>query len=152
MVDSVILKIKNRFGKIKINRGKGHHFTGMDISLKENGALHILMKEYNKERIIDFGEEMNKSTNIPEKHDMFTICESEPLESDNVEIFHHIVAKLLYACKRETVDIELVISFLYTRVSYIMDKNWEKLRRLLHYLQATINMIKIIGGNGVYIL
>ena len=54
------------------------------------------MKEYIKESIIDFGEEIKKDTNTPAKQNIFKINESESLGSDKAEIFHHIVAKLLY--------------------------------------------------------
>lgn len=49
-------------------------------------------------------------------------------------------------------DIDLVVSYLCTRVSCIDDDDWEKLRRLLHYLYTTIDMPRIIGAGGLDIL
>ena len=48
VVDKVILKIEDRLGKMTVCRGKDHNFVGMDISLKKNGTLQILMQEYIK--------------------------------------------------------------------------------------------------------
>ena len=66
-----------------------------------------------------------------------------------MEIFHHIVAKLLYVSKRARVDIDLVVSFLCTRVSRSTKEDWGKHRKLLNYLWDTIDMPGIIGDNGL---
>ena len=66
--------------------------------------------------------------------------------------FHHIVATLRYVSKRARVDIDLVVSYLCTRVSCSDDDDWEKLRRLLHCLYTTIHIPRIIGARGVDIL
>ena len=58
-----------------VNRGKEHTFVGIDIKLKEDGTLKILMKEYINENIIVFGEPMGKGANTPAKHNVFTIVE-----------------------------------------------------------------------------
>ena len=49
-------------------------------------------------------------------------------------------------------DIDLAISFLCTRVSCSTKVDWEKLRRLLHYLYATLKMPRIIGAHGMEVL
>ena len=69
-----------------------------------------------------------------------------------MEIFHYIVAKLLYVSKRARVDIDLTVSFLCTRVSKSTDEDWVKLRRLLQYLFGTIDMERIIGANSLDLL
>ena len=58
------------------------------------------------------------------------------------------MSKLLFVPKRARLDIELAISFLCTRVSKSKVQDWEKLRRLLSYLQCTLDMPRIIGANG----
>ena len=69
-----------------------------------------------------------------------------------METFHHIVAKLLYVFKRARVDIDLVVSYLCTRVSCSDDDDWKKLRRMLHYLYAAIDIPRIIGAGGLDIV
>ena len=54
--------------------------------------------------------------------------------------------------KRARLYIKLAISFLCIRVSMNTEKDWEKLRRLLSYIQCTINMPRIIGVNGFEVL
>ena len=46
-------------------------------------------------------------------------------------------------------DIDFVISFLYTRVTKSSQEDWEKLRRLLRYINGTIKMKRIIGADNL---
>ena len=55
VVDDVITKIEERFGKMVVTRGKKHNFVGMDIEFKDNGPVQILMQEYIKECFVAFG-------------------------------------------------------------------------------------------------
>ena len=117
VVDQVIKGIEERFRKMVVTRGKAHNFVGMDIELKPNGTLQILMQEYIKECFETFGEPIVKTANTPAKHCLFEVTESVSLSKEMMEMFHHIVAKLLYVSKRARVDIDLAVSLLCTRVS-----------------------------------
>lgn len=74
------------------------------------------------------------------------------MSDENMDIFHHIVAKLLFESKRAKVDRDLAVSFLCTRVPCSTNQDWEKLRILLHYLHGKLKMPRIIGANGMEIL
>ena len=50
-----------------MNKGKKHACMGMDIELKKNGTIEVLMKEYISENIYAFGEPIDKSANITSK-------------------------------------------------------------------------------------
>ena len=43
-------------------------------------------------------------------------------------------------------DIDLAISFLYARVTKCSKEDWEKLRRLLRYINGTIKIKRTIGA------
>ena len=55
--------------------------------------------------------------NTPAKHDLFGIDYVKTVYEEKMEIFRHIVVKLLFVSKRVRVDIDLEISSLCTRVS-----------------------------------
>ena len=76
-------------------------------------------------------------------------CESTALNDQKSEIFHSVVAKLLYITKRARPDIETAVSFLCKRASKSTVEDWKKLRRVLAFLQSTINDIRIIGANSL---
>ena len=100
-----------------VTRGKRHNFVGMDLEFMNDGTVQILMQDYIKECFEAFGEVTNRVANTPGKHSLFEVTESLHLSKEKMEIFHHIVAKLLYVSKRARVDIDLMVSFLCTRVS-----------------------------------
>ena len=150
VVDDIIQQIENRFGKMTVTRGMKHTFVGMDITFRGDKKVEIIMMEYIHESITAFGEDIGKGATTPAKGDLFQVDEnSEQLNEEKSIKFHHIVSKLLYVSKRARIDIDLSISFLCTRVSKSTNEDWEKLRRVLQYLQHTIEMPRIIGADGM---
>ena len=66
---------------------------------------------------------------------LFKICDNSPLLDDQKrELFHSIVAKLLFICKRGRPDIQTVIAFLCTRVKCATIDDYLKLTRCIQYL------------------
>jgi hypothetical protein len=53
---------------------------------------------------------------------------------------HSIVAKLLFVGKRARPDTQVPIAFLTSRVTKADEDDWKKLKRMLQYLNSTINM------------
>ena len=76
---------------------------------------------------------------------LFDVNEQAPLLSvKKRDIFHSVVAKLLWVMKRGRPDIELAISFLCTRVSKPTTEDWNKLSRVLVFSNQTINNKRVI--------
>jgi hypothetical protein len=91
----------------------------MGIVFNNNGTVSVRMKEYLKEAITDFVEDITKSATSPAKRDIFDVNEeSEDLSAEKREVFHSVTAKLLYVSKRGRSDIQLATAFLCTRVKY----------------------------------
>ena len=153
MIDKVLENIKQHFGEMKITRGKKHTFVGLNFEMLEDGTIKLNMKDYLIECIHSFQNvdcEIEGRANTPGKHDLFTLDENSPkLDEIRNRMFHHIVSKLLYVSKRARLDIDLVVSFLFTRVSRSTIQDWEKLRRLLTYLKNTIEMSRYIGAKNL---
>ena len=72
-----------------------------------------------------------------------------PLSTEKSQSFHTIVASLLWIMKRARPDLETSVGFLCTRVSKSDEDDWKKLRRVIAYVQATINDIRIIGASSL---
>ena len=58
VVDQVITKIKKKFRKMTVKRGKEHVFVGMNISFIGDNKLKLTMKNYLEEAIQVFGEDV----------------------------------------------------------------------------------------------
>jgi Reverse transcriptase (RNA-dependent DNA polymerase). len=140
VVSDIIQKIEQKFGKMKVSRGKEHEFLGMKIVLHENRTVSIDMKSYVKEAIANFGEDITKNVTTPATRCLFTVRDDSPtLDQERADNFHSIVAKLLYICKRCRLDIQNAIAFLTTWVSKPDEDDWKKLKRLLQYLRGTLD-------------
>jgi hypothetical protein len=65
---------------------------------------------------------------------------AEKLDETKEEFFHHVVAQLLFVCKRARPDIQTAVAFLCTRVQYPDVDDYKKLVRVIKYLRKTKDM------------
>jgi len=133
-----------------LTRGKHHVFLGIDITFNNNRTVTLLMKEYLKEAIADSGMDASRVAATPTKRDLFAIDnKSGHLERKKGELFHSIVAKLFYVSKRARTDLQLAVAFLCTRVSCSTEQDWDKLIRLLQFLNGTLDLPLILGADSL---
>ena len=83
----------------------------------KDGTVEINMKQYIKEYIQVFGEDIFKGSNTPAKHNLFMIGYLDSLSEKVMDLFHRIIGKLLYISKRARMEIYLAVSFLCTIVA-----------------------------------
>ena len=62
------------------------------------------------------------------------------LEKERADIFHRTMTKLLWASLVARLDFLLAISFLTSRVKKPDKDNWDKLTRLVNYIQGSIDL------------
>jgi hypothetical protein len=147
VITEVIDKIKEHFGDLVVSRGKQHTFLGMNIKFNSNGSLEIEMRKYIEEAIELFGEDVSGRVSSAATKKLFVLTPAKALDDKRAEIFHAVTAKLLWVMKRARPDIETAISFLCTRVSKSDECDWGKLRRLLQFLNQTINDVRVIAAD-----
>ena len=151
VVTDIIDRIEKDFGEMTVTRGKEHSFLGMDITFNEDNTASILMKSYLEEAMSDVGIDRSVTTTLPAKKDLNVTHDDLPrLNKERSDIFHSVVMKLLYVAKRARGDLLPTISFLSTRVSKSNEKDWEKLERLCHYLNDTIDDPFVIGADNMH--
>jgi hypothetical protein len=63
--------------------------------------------------------------------------EARPLEEEWAITFHHTTAQLLFMAMRAQRDIQTVVAFLTIRVKSPDKVDWEKVKRVLKYLNGT---------------
>lgn len=86
----------------------------MNIELKDN-FFTIDMNDQIEETFTMFGEDCNKTYTSPAGKHLFDIHDTDaPLDEVRSEIFHSVMAKLLFIMKRAQPGIETAVSFLMT--------------------------------------
>ena len=109
----------------------------MDIKFLAYGKLYLFVKDYICESIDLFREEISVKVSSLAKKVRCNVDErSTRLKKKDADIFHSIVAKLLWVEKRGRPDIEPAISFLCTIVTKSTKEDKAKLRRVLQYLNT----------------
>jgi hypothetical protein len=124
-------------GDVKHSIDKDLSYLGMHIKV-EQGRITVSMKAYVEALLQECG--ITGKAASPAKSDLFAIdTRSELLDPKARELFHSLVAKLLYLAKRIRVDILLAVAFLTTRVQSATKQDQEKLTRVLKYLNGNVD-------------
>jgi hypothetical protein len=97
------------------------------------------MTKYVDNMINEFPVKLGKKdvAKTPAADSLFNLGTGMKLDTKRSEIFHTFVAKGLFLCKRARPNIQQAISVLCTRVKDPNQADWEKLMRVMKYLNGT---------------
>ena len=151
VVSSIIAHIESKFGAMTVTRGNKHDFLGMGIVFTTKHTVEIHMEKYVDDALIDSGFIFSAAgAATPAKSCLFDVNPSSPLLSaPEADLFHRLVAKLLYLSKHGRPDIMLAIAFLTTRVSCSTVDDLEKLKRVFLYLKGTRSLFLTLGADSL---
>ena len=125
----------------------------MKIIYNEDDTVSIDMSEYLKETVEEFPEDVSKETPTPASLYLFEVNENAiKLTKDKKEIFHRTTAKLLFVSRRGRPDIQLPIAFLCTRTTKSDEDDWKKLKRLMQYINTTMDLILTLSAEDIAII
>jgi len=126
-------------GEVKATRGKIHEHLGMQFNYSKPGCVIIGMTKHMKAMVDDFPMKLKPSdtTPMPAASDPFAKGDSPFLNKEQAEVFHTFVAKALFACKRTRPDMQPTVAALCTRVKEPNQDDWNKLMRLLKFINWT---------------
>jgi hypothetical protein len=110
----------------------------MELDYWKRGKLKINMTKYVENMINDFPVKLGKKdvAKTPAADCLFNLGTGAKLDTKRSEIFHTFVAKGLFLCKRGTSNIQQAILVLCTRVKDPNQADWEKLMRVMKYLNS----------------
>jgi hypothetical protein len=110
------------------------------------------MITYTNKVISDFPEAINTTCTSPAGDHLFTMCNASDakfLPEEQAQAFHHMVAQLLFLCKRTRRDVQTAVSILTTCVKHPDKDDWGKLKRILHYLKGMQHMKLNLSANNL---
>jgi len=132
VVTEIIKEISKHFGDLAMTRGRSHNFLGINILLGEDCLVEISQHDQVQEALNKFGETYGHHVSSPCANRLWDVNENaKKLSKERSDLFHSIVAKLLYITKRSRPDTETAVAFLTTRVSKSDIDDWKKLQRLM---------------------
>ena len=105
----------------------------MDYSAK--GKVKISMYDYIDKLLTELPSDMNGAVKTPAESHLFNVNkDAKKLQEDKAQLFHHLVAKLLYLSCRPRQNIQTAVAFLFTRVQSPDEDDYKKLTRVMQYL------------------
>jgi hypothetical protein len=139
-------------GEVNATRGNKHDYLGMTFTFGDDGLI-VDMKEYTTTMLTDFPFALDsKTAPTPAADNLFHIQDSPPIDKLRAYIFHTFVAKGLFACKRARPDIHTTIAFLCTRVRAPTEEDWEKLLRLMYYLNGSKDEVLFLAADDLHVV
>jgi hypothetical protein len=135
-----------------VQRGKVHEYLGMTLDYNSTGVCKITMPKYTQEILSEVERTMSnckgsKSSAAPKM--LFEVDEkSSKLCKRKSNLFHSLVAKILWATKRARPDTATTISFLMTRIQESNQDDWNKLAHLIKYIRESKDLPLTLGTSG----
>jgi len=120
----------------------------MKIDYRKKGKVTFSMEEYIDKLLKAAPYDMQGIARTPAAVHLFNINDgANKLPEEKALLFHHIVAQLLYLCRRSRQDIQTAVAFLCTRVKNPDEDDYKKLSRVIQYLRGTKDMSLTIERN-----
>jgi hypothetical protein len=125
-----------KHGKVTATRGQ---LPWDGIGLSKRGELKINTTKYVENMLSNFPVKLRKKDVVktPAGDNLFNLGTRAKLDTKRSEIFHTFVAKGLFLCKRARPNIQHAILVLCMRVRDQNQADWEKLMRVMKYLNGT---------------
>jgi hypothetical protein len=136
----------DEFRWITLEKGRNHSYLGMQLEFVD-GEVRVDMSSYVDKVLATYSKEP-EGCRVPGKRGVFLVSDdSSAVSLEQKQLFHTMVAKLLYLAKRARPDIIAVVSFLCTRVKEPTLEDVEKLEYLLGYLCRTRKFLMVLRPN-----
>jgi hypothetical protein len=137
--EKLLNSMYGKHGKVTAMRGQVHNYLGMELDYRKRGELKINMTKYVENMLNNFPVKLGKKdmAKTPAGDNLFNLGTGAKLDTKRLEIFHTFMAKGLFLCKRARPNIQQAISVLCTRVRDRNQADWEKLMRVMKYLNGT---------------
>jgi predicted Rdx family selenoprotein len=116
VVTSVIGKLSEAFRKeapLTVNQGRSHEYLGMKLDFSQEDKVIIRMQAFVQELLSKAPEDMGEIASSPAAGHLFLVNDQNPelLDKETADLFHTIVAKLLFLSKRACPDLQLAVIF-----------------------------------------
>jgi hypothetical protein len=115
-----------------------HDYLGMTLDYSQKGKVVFKMDDFIDRLLEEVPGDMDGVSATPAANHLFQVNKGGvKLDDETAELFHHLVAKLLYLCKRVRPDLHTAVAFLTTRVMGPDVDDYKKLARCIRYLRGT---------------
>ena len=114
----------------------------MIFEYEDEGKAKVDMSSYVKNMLDDFPVKLKKSemAATPAGENLYNRGQGKKLSKEDSKAFHTMVAKGLFVCRQARPDIQPMIALLCTRTKEPNMSDWNKLIRMMKYLNCMQDM------------
>ena len=150
-------KMYGQHKDVEIHRGKKFAYLGMTLDYTVPGKFRVDMVDYVAAMLDEFPMEFKRTDRVttPATENLFDQHQKgskKALDKSKSECFHTTVAKGLFVSKRARPDIQLTVSHLCTRVKQPTVSDWDKLVRMMKYLNGTRRKVLTLSADNLRII
>jgi len=104
VIEDIIKMLNKKFGKespLTTTRGRVLEYLGMTLDYSTKGKVKISMYDYIDKLLTELPSDMNGTAKTPAASHLFNVNkDAKKLQEESAQLFHHLVAKLLYLSRR----------------------------------------------------
>jgi hypothetical protein len=131
----VVKVITDKYKEVTLNDGPVQNYLGMEFVFRD-GLVEVSMNRHVEEIIQGYEGPLK---NTPSTATLFQEGDTPLLSDKQREVFHSMVAKMLFSAKRVRPDILTAVAFLTTRVQQPSELDWKKMEHIKGYVKGTKN-------------
>jgi hypothetical protein len=144
----LIFELKRVYKIVNVLSEKKIDYLGMIFDYEIKGIVRISMETMVNQVVEDWDKDDKLCVKTPATAELFQDGDAVRIEDmKQKEMFHSVVAKLLYIAKRARPDILLCVNFLATRVKEPTNQDWKKLDRVIKYLRGSKQLCLTLRAN-----
>ena len=158
-LDELFNNLQSEFGeeqklqklqKLEREVGTVHDYLGLRIDYSVPSKVIFTMYDYIEDIIVEAPNDLKpKNCKYPSNDKLFHVDEDSPkLSHAKADLFHRMVARILYASHRARPDVAVTTAFLCSRITAPTEEDYKKLGRLIGYLRDTIELPLVLGSDG----
>jgi len=115
-------------------RRKVLNYLGIKIDYRQKGKVKFSMYKYIEKMLEELPPNIEGLATTPASSYLFnTDPGCKKLCKEQGQLFHHLVAKLLYLSKHTRQDIQTAVDFLCTRVRESDTEDYKKMTKVMQY-------------------
>ena len=158
-LDEFIKQLQNEFWeeqklqKLEADTGLVHNYLGLRMDYSYPGWVIFTMFDYLEDIIVESPDDLKPRSNCkyPSNDKLFHVDEESPSLS-KADLFHRMVARILYASQRARPDVAVTTAFLCSRVKSPTQEDYMKLGKLIGCIRDTIHLPLVLGSDGREVL
>ena len=152
--DEFLKWLNKKYGKhgaVVATRGKRHDYLGMILDFSEKGLMIVDMTDYVAKMVDTFPHKLKKTDTAltPAAENLYGPSKGKPLDAERAQVFHTWTAKGLFVSKRGRMDIHPTVAGLCTRVQKPTESDWNRLVRMMKYLNGTRKDVHRMGAHNL---